>query len=209
VQESKLIDHISNWIADYVKEHGLKAMVVPYDDSYPAVLTTHLCVRARIKSDARVICVTDKSLEKLFPTVTSISGSGSAHIAEIHNGVVIGDITRTESLARRYHKYYHAADLYPLYGLLESQVEQLVRHEVPVAECEPCKDRDQAEWVIKENDRSGIITSDKQPQQNRYWFAYTTDQKQLIAQAYDRQKRTRHKSLDNALICPIPTLLLS
>jgi hypothetical protein len=212
MQESKLVAYISNWIGDYVKNQGLKALVVPYDDTYPSILATHLCVKARIKCNARVICAcSDSAPKQLFPSVDVIylhSGPQRA-IAEPRDGLVVSDITRTESLARRYHKYNHAADIYPIYELFESQVESLVRSELPGVERRPCPERDELEWAILEDSRSGIIKSDVPPQQNKYWFAYTIDQKRIIAKAHDRQRKTLHKTLDDKMICRIPTLLLS
>jgi hypothetical protein len=135
-------------------------------------------------------------------------------VAEERGGVVVGTVTKTDSIARRYHKYKDAADIYPIYGMLQSQAEQLARWVFPDLEREADSERDELEWAIVEDGKSGIIRSITPPQQNGYWFKYTIDQKRIIARLHDRQRKTLHKDLEYKtssvcpVCCPIPTLLL-
>ncbi len=132
-----------------------------------------------------------------------------AHYADVYDGLVVGTVTATRGLLQRRHRKYGdgAADIFPLLDLHDSEIAQLAQHWMirPTASIfPPATDSNNVEWAHRENDRHEIIISQEaQPQQHHLWYKYTAPQKQMIAELYSREKRTKHKSLLTRPYCKL------
>ena len=90
---------------------------------------------------------------------------------------------------RYFDKHDSSADLYPLLDLYRSEVIE------PLGLGTYDKYSAEGEYIDRENEKNGIITSDDPPNKHKSWYKYTKDQKILIAKMHAREKATRHKDL--------------
>lgn len=129
-----------------------------------------------------------------------------AHYADVYDGLVVGTTTATRGVFQRRHCKYGdgAADIFPLLDLHDSEVRQLAQYWQiePTSSIFPPPDKeDEIEWAHRENDNYEIIVSQQQPQQHHLWYKYTAPQKQLMAELYAREKKTKHKTLRGRPYC--------
>ena len=210
LNNQKTIEFLYKWLGNYSKKYAIKVLIVPYENTYASFLTTYLCLESRRISNTSVITVrNDENITVPFIDVTN-------YISNVHktclrlaenSGIIVSPITATRAeLIRNYNKYTDAADLYPLLYLLDSDIENLSK-ELPNCPHCPTFDKD-TEWAMGENFISKIISGDDPPHQNKYWFRYTIDQKQIISKLYTRYHATNHKSLKSVNYPILPNNLV-
>lgn len=170
-----------NWLSDYSKKYGVSFIVNP-DSQISSVVTSMLCFGI----DTSTL---------ILPSLDNFMWEGfGAH------RILVGSINRTNGpLNRQYCKrgLDGLADVYPVYDLYESELEQIAKYMKPdIVLPDRFLDREIVEWAISENDKTGIITKDESPIANEKWFGYSMKQKQIISELHQREKSTRHKALD-------------
>jgi hypothetical protein len=212
----KLSEFLIRWIGDYTKKHGLKCLVVGRDDSYSNLLTVHLCLESRRIKDVHVFWVGDNESEHNFvPDGVQPIPEGlpdtipQTTLADVFGGIVVSDISATRASGCDFHKYRDVADIYPLRDVLESDVKVLAKRIVPnCPTCPDYSDTENMEWAMKEDLLSGgIITNEIPPQQNKYWFRYTIEQKRILSKNHARHHATKHKELRDVIFPVIPDVL--
>ncbi len=127
------------------------------------------------------------------PVNESCLGSNQFEMAERLDSIIVSPIDRSDSLVRTYAKYKSMADIYPFYGMLPSQLGKIAE----LLSVEMGHVDEQNEWLVLQDERHLIVSSDDDPLSHKLWFKYTMDQKKLIVRAHQREKLTRHKSLKN------------
>jgi hypothetical protein len=168
------------WLSDYSNKYRVSFVVHAHEDIASIVVS--------------VLC-------KTIATSTIVINDSELIEKELKhpNKILVGSINRTNGLLnRRYSKRSNEAlaDIYPVYDLYESELEQISNYLNPNIKLPaPYSERESVEWAILENDRTGIVSNEELPINNEKWFGYSLKQKQIISEMHQREKKTRHKTL--------------
>ena len=200
--------HITNQLRDYVKQHALSCAVVVFDArrSSVSILATQLCISARLNTKC---FISTDCINKCMPLMKQFSRTNiilhdndeelfheSIAYADTYNGILIGSLSRNDRFNRAYGKWKEGrADLFPIYELYLSEVNQLLRFNELSAYChEMTEDDGMVEYL--DSQHPDIILADEMPNKNKMWFRYTMQQKEAIAKLHAREKKTRLKQID-------------
>jgi NH3-dependent NAD+ synthetase len=211
INSKNLKKFISLWIANYLKENGKEAIVTSWEPRCDSNVNLELCVKSREFYNTKVIVITNNSslIKSKYKGLVETYQEGDseketqnilANIADKKNGIIAGSLTKTDSLNRSYHKFGKgAADIFPIYDLFYSETKELSKEsfEDPIWNFK----LEDLEWSVKMNEKKKIITDKETPNRKSDWCYLNLHQKTIVAQIHQREKKTRHKSLNNKPYC--------
>jgi len=145
----------------------------------------------------------------------SLMSSWLDALAGQHQGLVVSPTTRNEyrmvkSISRDYF------DVYPLIDLHRSEVIELgefIGLPVELLKSDSKFEKDfgvtfaELEWLDRENENTGIISSPTLPTQSRYWGMYDGRRKEIISKVYSKNKNNAHIVLPEKKMCMIRSAL--
>lgn len=181
LNHEKILEHISSWIRYYADEHNVKHLIIDGVENYDNyILTKRLCEKSNID-------ITESPSSDRF--------------------VVVGAINKSHIFSRDYDKHTTGdADIYPIADLYHSEVHELLDYlneSYFITELSPSihLTYEDIEWLCRENIKKNIITLETRPQEYKRWYTYTKHQKEIISRMHQREKTTRHKSLEHRPAC--------
>lgn len=212
INKDKLSKFIASWIINYCSSNQISSVVVPL---YPwsesllkgGTLICSLLTQNKNSTSPKILCFAQNSIYSQSLTQKQLAVNNipdldkkdlaiyMAKIAEDNKAILIGSLNRTDAkLSRNYGKYDSAlADIFPLLDLYHSEVSELLSYIDPnIPHINEMTDLERAD---REEERSGLISSNNNPLENRAWVGYTLSQKETIAKLHQREKATRHKEI--------------
>lgn len=214
-----LIEHLSKWLAEYIKAAGRSVFVVGFDGTRADALLLHICAKATenyggLATHALNFPTNTIEINKVFNGMVTYSIDNTEnhnyHFLQCHeiaqeNGIVIGPVDRTFGLYyRSYGKRAEgSADIFPLFDLDYSEIVQITDSLWPnLWKPENLDMVYDIEFCNEAEDLYGIITCEDPPHRHPRWPYFIHTQKAMIAKVNQREKLTRHKQL----IRPYPTI---
>jgi hypothetical protein len=223
--QTLIIEHLSNWLAEYIKAAGRSVLVVGFRGTRADAILLHICSKATEMYGGlttHALCISEKiKINRIFNGKTTYYTdpffSNERYYLGCHdladkNGIVIGPIDRTFGLYyRSYGKRSEgSADIFPLFDLEFSDICQITNNLWPNEDWEDerfsiYKDQPSVsnlEFANESEALYGIITSEFPPNHHPRWPYFVRDQKSIIAKVHSREKTTSHKKLNK----PYPIL---
>jgi len=134
--------------------------------------------------------------------------------AKAYNSLTVGSVTRSEYdlvkfLQRRVDTVY---DVYPIIDLFRSEVIELgaflglpeiVLNSKSITEESFGYKYDELEWLVRENENLGIVSSIKEPSGSKYWALYNVRNKKMVAEVYKMSKMNETKTIPEEKMCKI------
>jgi len=200
-----LSKNIADRLREYAKRNALKCAVIVLDESRASssMLSVQLCSMAGLNTKCFAPLFKYASRMGKLPRVSvSIDYhpeevvAASLNYADVNNGLLIGSLNRNDRLNRTYGKWNEGrADLFPIYDLYLSEINQLLRLH-GLGDC--CREMTSEDEMVEylDSQHSDIILADEMPNKNKMWFRYTLPQKEYIAKLHAREKKTRHKQVE-------------
>ena len=187
VNKELVLEYLSKWLADYLKEFGRSTFVVNDSGSFSDALLIDICSRAtRIHGGLNLIVhpgvkqgeIGDYNYIKCY------------EIANDQNGIVVSPIDQTFGLYYRSYRKIDSAlcDIFPFFDVQHSELLELYssKNDSDYKLIETCN---YAEKLY------GIITSEDPPHKHPRWPYFVQEQKKWIATIHQREKKTRHKAI--------------
>lgn len=189
IDKSQFITKAADWLNSFNTTN--KKLLVPMLHGEASILTAEICIKANANNTV-LFGRSDPNLLAEFHFCNTTSPSAyflSIRCeAEASNAIVVSSLNRTRGcIERRFDKYMDTADVYPILSLYHSEsspTEFYLDHEL-------------LEAIDRDNKKTNIVTSEESPHKNPEWFRYTFQQKEIVAKLHQREKATRHKSLEN------------
>jgi hypothetical protein len=227
-----VIDYLSKWLAKYIKNAGRDTFVVGYRGARSDAFTLHLCSKAcelggGLSTMALCFDIDSSKLKPIYkglislvqPSPDYVNGDEfnylqcnlwAADNGGKNNGIVVGTIDKTfGTYFRSYGKCEEAtADIFPLFDLNYSDIIKITNELWPDIKWPDWEGNEYAELAIlvefcnEAEDLYGIITNEDPPNKHPRWPFFVNDQKKILAQVHQREKKTRHKILNK----PYPQL---
>lgn len=194
VSFEKVTKTIINFLKTYLKEHGKDGWVI---DNNPANYLSYLCYN---------ICERTG-----FPAYINESGGkhsviAAQELADEKNSLVVSWYPKEWFDFRLYRKGF-IGDIFPFGDLFNSELEELFIYTFPEEKILPLPEYDFSyedyEWASNEEKYYKVICSDQDPTKNKHWGRYTVSQRRIIAKLNQREKLTRHKSLESPNLCQL------
>lgn len=194
----RLIKHIVNWIRDYAKDNGKKALVVQAMETHDALVTRWLCDKTRIP----VITVSHLAFNKELMMRSDDS-----------DGIIIDSLTLDDVWIRAYKKN-QVGDILPLGDLHLTEIHALYKHlnlgdeDINFFGIRKWSATD-IEWAHRQDvgpgpgPEQGIISGEEDPVRHRNWGGYSAKQREMVAKMHQIEKRTRHKIINNIPKCSV------
>lgn len=205
-----VLNKIINFLSDYIKSSNKKSFIIKYNDFINSALIVYLCVQARKKCGATIYVTGSFPVHDLSVILDSVHYIGHKEdsifdLADINNSLIVSSLDKTRGvITKKFHKYNDAADIYPILDLYYSEVIELIDRIFPENEFnKKYPDHELIEWVDREDLKTGIVSSNESPTNNKMWFKYTIPQKEMIAKLHQREKLTRHKRIAGRPFCEI------
>lgn len=200
------VNHLANWLAQYLEGAGKKTFVVVNNGTRSDALVLKICSEATlIKKGTGTICIYKEEVPKFFLGKTHKITCApyeeymvAQNCANDMNGVVVGSIDKTlGKYNRTYPKIvYSLGDIFPLYDLQYSEIVKITDSLWPDYKyTDKIIDYNAIEFCLRAQDLFGIITSIEPPHKHKIWHTFTTNQKKFIAEAHQREKQTKHKEM--------------
>lgn len=224
-------DKITSWIKDYLHQAGKKTLVLEINDHPASWVNALLCSKTNFTvlgygkklpnvpnittrqfpdiSQIKTINNSNSDLESSEFFQENINHSILACSAKEHQGIVAGWLSRERYQGILYPKRC-TGDILPLGDLYLDEIKQLLEHLLPNSSdllpqwgyfLEGLSEAD-ITWALKEEEVSGIISSNQDPTKSRDWGRFTSNQRKVIAKLNQLNKINNHKKTD------IPTCYL-
>jgi len=217
----KTIKKTVEWIRSYVKDHNKNSLVVKLETDNIASLTTAiLCFKSGVNTGfiTEDYNDLDSSFSDLFkakiliPNIEldlEIGGAMLDNLASMDNGIVVGWLSQEWYEARLYKKW-STGDILPLANLNLLEIKQMfemlnennIYNQEQIFNTESPNEFtfEEIRWALKEENITGILSSNIDPTKTRDWGRFTSRQRKIIAKLNQSEKLTKHKQV-NIPIC--------
>lgn len=134
--------------------------------------------------------------------------------AKKYNALTVGSVIRSEYdlvkfIQRRVDTVY---DIYPIIDLFRSEVIELgeflglpevILKSKSITEESFGYGYDELEWLARENENLGIVSSIKEPTGSKYWALYNVRNKKMVAEVFKMNKMNETKTIPTNRMCKI------
>jgi len=155
-----------------------------------------------------------------LPGISNIDSRSSMMLAYVdmyakrYNALTVGNVNKSEYdlvkfLQRRIDTAY---DVYPIIDLFRSEVIELgellglpgvILKSKSVTEDSFGYTYDELEWLVREDENLGIVSSIKEPSGSKYWALYNVRNKKMVAEVYRMNKMNETKKVPEEKMCKI------